>query len=110
MVWAQCQGHAFWPGRVVAVTTASLRVDFFGDDTTYAFKNAACVLPYCHERSPEFQQAGRDQLDEDLRAKFVVACAAAAAAAQMDLQDEQHSVRSATQVRCGCATTGNLTA
>ena len=109
IVWAQCQGHAFWPGRVVAGATASLRVDFFGDNTTYAFKNAACVVPFCHERARQFEQAGRDQLDEDLRAKFVVACAAAAAA-QRQLQGEQHSARSATQVRCGCATTGNLTA
>ena len=105
IVWAQCQGHAFWPGRVVAGATASLRVDFFGDNTTYAFKNAACVVPFCHERARQFEQAGRDQLDEDLRAKFVVACAAAAAA-QRQLQGEQHSARSATQVRCGLCDDG----
>ena len=80
LVWAQCIGYPFWPGRVVDVTTAGVRVDFFGEDTMHSFTHAASLVPFRHERSDEFLRAGCVQRDQHLRVKFVNAYASAVAA------------------------------
>ena len=87
LVWAQCRGHPFWPGRVVSMTASSVRVDFFGDDTTQTFKPYhASVLPFQHERSHLFVEAGCAQHDADLRTKFSAGHQDALQARQQELQ------------------------
>ena len=102
LVWAQCRGHPFWPGRVVSVTASTVRVDFFGDDTTQTFKPYhASVLPFQHERSQLFVEAGCAQHDADLRTKFSAGHQDALQARQQELQ-QLRSARGTAAVCHSC--------
>lgn len=99
LVWAQCRGFPFWPGRVAAVTATSLRVDFFGDETSQSFRNmSSAVLPFHHERAQEFVQAGCTQHDEGLRAKFLAGHRDALQAKRQELQPTPRSIRGTAEV------------
>ena len=100
LVWAQYREFPYWPGRVVAVTDTSLSVHFFGDGSTESFKlpHRASVLPFHHERSQEFVQAGRAQHDIGLRTKFLDGHQDALQAKPLELQTPRSDHNTAHEV------------